>query len=251
MADIKEEVIKEFSSEITQKMYIKKAEAGLWGSEKFLVKKYFKPKSKILDIGCGTGRTTIPLFKLGYKVIGIDITPAMIKNAKKIATAKGFDIKYEVEDATQLQYDDNSFDNAIFSNNGWTQISGTENRIKALKEIYRILKSGGYYIFTAHTRKIKGLAIFWAKQWIKFYILKPLGFKIDEINFGDRFFKRESGGIRFNQKQYIHIPSIKEVKKQISEAGFDLAHMQRSKRVNIISTKDKIQLPPMFYVCRK
>ena len=44
--ELKNQVINEFSSEITQKIYIKKTNAGLWGSEEFLIKKYFIPRSE-------------------------------------------------------------------------------------------------------------------------------------------------------------------------------------------------------------
>jgi predicted TPR repeat methyltransferase len=39
----------------------------------------------ILDLGCGTGLSSAPFFKLGkqYQITGIDLTPAMLEQAKK------------------------------------------------------------------------------------------------------------------------------------------------------------------------
>jgi len=246
--NLKEHVINAYGSKFTQEWYVKKAESGLWGSEEILVRKYFKPKSKILDIGCGTGRTTIGLHKLGYTVIGIDITPEMINNAKIISKFKKLKIKYEFGDATELKYNNSSFDNALFSFNGWTHIPGKNNRIKALSEIYRILKPGGHFIFTSHIRKMQGFTMFWTKQWINIYILKPLGAKIKEVDFGDYFFNIESTSRAKNKKQYQHMPRLKDVKKQITKVGFKLVYFARG---NAISSNNTGEDPPMFYICRK
>ena len=243
--ELRDLVIKEFSTEPTQKFYIAKAEEGLWDSESILIKKFFRLKSSVLDIGCGTGRTTIPLFKMGYNVLGVDITPKMVENAKKIAKSKKLKIKYKFGDATNLKYEENSFDNALFSYNGWSQIPRKENRLKALEEIYRVLKQDGYFIFTSHTRIMNGFFTFWMKQWIRFYLLKPLGFPIDETDFGDRFFQR--GETKF-KKQYIHIPSLEEVKKQINEAGFELIMAEKSDNISKAKNPDP---PVTFYVCKK
>ena len=257
MDDIKKRVIEEFSGEAAVSQYTEEAGTGLWDSESILIKKYFAPGSSVLDIGCGTGRTTIPLFDAGYKVVGIDLTPKFIEIAKRIAGQQGkpFDstqgkqIDYRVGDATRLEFNDSSFDNAIFSFNGWSQIPGKGERLKALRETFRILKPGGYFIFTAHLRSFSGKPVLWTGQWLKQFILKPLGFKVDELDFGDTFFTRDSGGERY-QKQYIHIANPKEVKKQLIRAGFEVVLIkirgEISERDNFLKSGNC-----MFYVGRK
>ena len=60
-------------------------EVGLWKSENYVFEKYLSKSNFILDLGCGTGRTTIPLFKQGFKnIIGVDLTPEMIEEAQKL-----------------------------------------------------------------------------------------------------------------------------------------------------------------------
>ena len=243
-------VIEEFSDENTQLQYIKKADEGLWISEKHFIEKYFTTvDAHILDIGCGTGRTTIRLFQMGFKITGIDIVPAMIANAKRIAHEKNLDIDYRIGDATNLEFPDNSFDYALFSNQGWTQIPGRENRFTALKETYRVLKPEGIFIFTAYQRVIdREYAFFWFKQWMRFHVLRRLGFSVEELNYGDRFFDRGNTDNSKFPRQYIHIPSITEVKREVLKVGLKLLEVSGEYQ---ISEDDVRKYPPVVYVCGK
>lgn len=248
--ELKKLVVDEFSARNAQESYIKKARDGFWDSEQFFINKYFTNKNgQILDIGCGTGRTTLAFIKNGYKnIIGIDITPKMIDSAIKIAKQEKLNIDYRIGDAAKLNFGDNSFNYILFSNQGWTQIPTKEERMAALKEAHRVLQGGGIFIFTFHQRTwFCKYFLFWVKQWTKFYILRPLGIKFDEIDWGDRFFyERESGEV--SKKQYIHIASFKEVEKQIKAAKLEIIEMNG---ILQISKKDIRKNPPVFCVCRK
>ena len=104
------------------------SKVGLWDSERLLVSRYFSREDRILDIGCGAGRTTIALYRLGYlRVQGVDLSHGMIERATSIAEQAGFPIPFEVGDAISLEYGDESFDGALFSAQGLMCIPGGNN----------------------------------------------------------------------------------------------------------------------------
>lgn len=251
--DLQRSIIKEFGSDVTQKKYLKNAKTWLWDSEKVLISKFFKPKSTILDIWCGTGRTTIPLKNLEYNVIGIDLVPEMIGNAKKIAQSMHLKIDYEVGDTTNLKYRDNSFDNVIFSTNGFWQIPSNTKREKALKEIYRVIQPWGYFILIAHVRAKGDFNLFWIQSFLKIFLLKPLGIKIQEIDFGDYIFIRNIDWVNLNQTQFMHITNEKNLIKQLKASGFNIIFAKRENEISTdVHDQDNVyNYPPMIFICQK
>ncbi|MBU4227344.1 methyltransferase domain-containing protein [bacterium] len=207
---------KSFTTEKTVSDYAKAvSEVGLWESEKMMIEKYFNPENRILDIGCGAGRTTIGLYKLGYHLIeGLDLSEAMIVQARRISKNLNYNISFRVGDVACLDYDDETFEVALFSFNGIMQIPRKENRIKVLKEIKRILKPEGYFLFTTHDRDSgKEYESFWQeekKKWALHIQDKSLH------EFGDKIIKMEERDI------FLHFPTREEVISSLQEEGFIL-----------------------------
>ena len=135
-----------FSSKASEKIY---QNYRLKGVEIKIIKKYFtEPGAKTLDIGCGYGRTTRPLFEMGLDVTGIDIVENMITAAK----ADNPQIEFKLMSAAKIEYPDNFFDYILFSFNGIDFIYPKKRRIKALQEINRVLKPGGTFIVSSHNK---------------------------------------------------------------------------------------------------
>ncbi len=43
--------------------------------------------SRILDMGCGTGRHSVELARRGYRIVGVDLSAGMLAEARKAAEA--------------------------------------------------------------------------------------------------------------------------------------------------------------------
>ena len=66
---------------------------GLWNSEKIIFEKYISKTANILDLGCGAGRTTINMYKQGYKnIVGLDISDKFIEFANNYCKENDLDI---------------------------------------------------------------------------------------------------------------------------------------------------------------
>jgi ubiquinone/menaquinone biosynthesis C-methylase UbiE len=98
-----------------------------------------KPGSKVLDVACGTGNTTIPAAKTGASVTGVDIATNLLEQAKKRAESEQLKVQFQEGDVEELPFPDHSFD-VVLSMFGAMFAPRPE---KAAAELIRVCKPGG------------------------------------------------------------------------------------------------------------
>jgi ubiquinone/menaquinone biosynthesis C-methylase UbiE len=108
------------------------------------LKKLLSKNKNILDLACGFGRFTIPLAKQGYNIEGIDISPNLLKEAKKRAKEENLKITFKLGDMRKLPYKDKSFDIILCMWSAFIELHKKQDQIKALKEMLRIIKKDGF-----------------------------------------------------------------------------------------------------------
>ena len=80
------------------------AEVGLWPAEETLILEYVTDDAVVLDVGCGAGRTSVPLREMGFSVTAIDLSSTMVELAKEVGQACQVDIDYRVMDVMDLNW---------------------------------------------------------------------------------------------------------------------------------------------------
>lgn len=94
--------------------------------------------SKILDLGCGSGNFSIKLAKLGYEVVGIDLSREMLSLASEKAQNEGLSIEFHEMNVYDIEFDDESFDGVI----SVAAIEFIPKIQKAMDELMRVVKKG-------------------------------------------------------------------------------------------------------------
>ena len=194
-------------------------------------------QSKILDIGCGTGHHVSSLGAKGLDVLGIDISPSMIKKAKTNFP----DYKFNVGDA---------LNNHLFESNSFTHILCMyftiyyfKDKTQFFNNCFKWLMPGGYLIVHLVEREHfdpilpPGNPLIYispqryAKQRITSTKVKftdfsySADFKLDEDNdkalFVEKFKNDSDGKVRKNEHT-LYMPNVQQIVDEAQSCGFIL-----------------------------
>lgn len=159
------------------------------------IKKRFIYKKRLatLDVGCGNGRLSHFLKNEPIEYVGVDNNRTMLRIAKK----KNPHVTFRFAEITKLPFSTHSFD-TVWCIAVLHHLPTKKLRVKALKEIKRILKKNGLLMLTVWNlwqpkyrkyidKKTQNAEIPWKKKILRYYyafkqnelhdLLKNAGFK--------------------------------------------------------------------------
>lgn len=102
---------------------------------------YVRPGDKVLDAGCGPGRFTLELLRLGAHVTALDISPGQLE----LLRGRVPDVDAMVGDVTDLsRFADDSFDVAVCFGGPLSYV--LDRAEQAVAELARVTRPGGHVV---------------------------------------------------------------------------------------------------------
>ena len=100
----------------------------------------------IVDLACGTGRTTLPLAAAGYEVVGVDLSEPMLAGARQKARERELAVSFYSQDCRTL---DLALQARLVTmpGNSFREFLTNKDQDDLLSSVGRHLSSGGLFVF--------------------------------------------------------------------------------------------------------
>lgn len=173
--------------------------------------------AKVLDLACGKGRHAVTLNKLGYNVLGIDLSIESIKYAKQFENEH---LKFEVHDMREV-YHENEFDAVFNLFTSFGYFEDYNDNFKVFEAVKTQIKEHGIFILDyLNAEKVVANMIPYEEKLIDeilFKITKSVenGFIKKEIDFTDK-------GETFHFEEYVRLIYFNDFKTIYETEGFEL-----------------------------
>ncbi len=105
------------------------------------------PPGRALDVGCGSGTSSIALARAGWAVTGVDLAPRAIRLARLKAEQAGVKVNFQVGDVLFFQPDSPSYD--LVLDIGCFHTLPFASRVEYLHRVERWLTAGGVWLLYA------------------------------------------------------------------------------------------------------
>ncbi len=180
--------------------------------------RWFNRPGRMLDLGCGTGRHVALFARLGFDMVGVDLSRDMLYQTQRKLKEARLDAKLVLADFCDLPINDHklmlqtSFDYAICMFSTLGLIYGNENRIKFLKDIWRLLVSKGQLALHVHN---KGYNI-WRHEGRAFLRRNRREARLGNEEPGDKYMENYRG----IENMYLHVFTEDEICKLLNFCGF-------------------------------
>jgi SAM-dependent methyltransferase len=103
----------------------------------------------VVELAVGNGRVAVPIaLRTGRRVIGIDLSPAMLEGASARARAAGVDLDLRLGDMRELTLDERT-DLVICPFRSLLHLPGHDERLRVFRGVFEALHPGGRFAWNA------------------------------------------------------------------------------------------------------
>lgn len=104
----------------------------------------FEPGQRVLDVACGKGRHMLAFARMGAKVSGIDLSPTLLKEARRRFREVEFSAEFRRCDMRELPFRDR-FDGATLWFTSFGYFPTLSDDLKVLRSMSAAIKPGGWW----------------------------------------------------------------------------------------------------------
>lgn len=217
-----------------------------------LISEYSSEKEVVLDLACGTGNLSAELAKLGYDVIGVDLSQDMLNEAIDKKYGSGQNIQYLCQDMTELDLY-GAADAIICVLDSLNHLESSEALDRTFQRVSMFTCDGGLFIFDMNTEykhreilgdnsfiyDMEGLFCCWQNE------LNDDG----SVNIFLDFFEEEEDGrySRYSESFTERIFDVSSTEKSLEKYGFEMIGKFDGFSRNPVNEKSQ----RIMYVCKR
>ena len=171
----------------------------------------------ILDLGCGSGRTALPLAERGYDVVGVDLSRAMLEvmNRKFMPGCTAGRIFAVQANLVELScFAEQSADHAVCLFSTLGMIHGRTNRRSMLTTLFNLIRPGGTFVLHVHHRWAALREHHGPRQLLRSWWN---GLRDKNCEFGDSTY-----AYRGLESMFMHRFSKRELKQDLKATGWTI-----------------------------
>ena len=228
-----DKLLSEIEEHVEERIFIDRVRVVPW------IMKHIDLKNlEILEIGCGTGSSSITLAEQGAKVLGIDVHPESLEVARLRSKIYNLNIDFLELSAVDIDSLEKKFDSVILY--ATLEHLTHEERLVTLDRCKNVLKKGGYLIiieapnrlwyFDSHTAELPFF------QWLP----DDLAYKYS------KFSPKESFSKNYLDTDYENMKSFLRRGRGVSYHEFELVFEDLSK-LNIISKLNRLVFTKSYF----
>lgn len=216
------------------------------------IKKYSSENEVVADLACGTGNLSEQMYRLGYDVIGIDMSQDMLNEALEKKYDRELDISYLCQNMTELDLV-GAADVIICVLDSLNHLNSEEELMRTFERVSMFTCDGGLFIFDVNTlykhRQVLGNNSFVYDMEGLFCVWQNELSGDDSVTVTLDFFEEQAGGKyeRFSESFKEIVYSEEKIDKMLEENCFEIL----GKYDDFSESPLKEESQRALYVCRR